>query len=37
MGRIIIKNCNVGEVDIPQKWALKLYNDLSIRHPNAFI
>ncbi len=36
MGRIIIKNCNVGEVDIPQKWALKLYNDLSIRHPNAF-
>ena len=36
MGRIIIKNCNVGEVDIPQKWALKLYKDLSIRHPNAF-
>lgn len=36
MGKIIIKNCNVGEVDIPLKLANKLYNDLRVRHPNAF-
>lgn len=36
MGKIIIKNCNVGEVDIPLKLANKLYNDLKVRHPNAF-
>lgn len=33
---IIIQNCNTCEVDIPQKYGLKLYNDLSVRHPNAF-
>ena len=36
MGKILIKNCNVGEVDIPLKVANKLYNDLRVRHPNAF-
>lgn len=36
MGKILIKNCNVGEVDIPLKFANKLYNDLKVRHPNAF-
>lgn len=36
MGQIILKNCNVGELDIPLKYANKLYQDLRIRHPNAF-
>ena len=33
---IIIQNCNTCEVDIPQKYGLRLYKDLSVRHPNAF-
>ena len=36
MNRIIIKNCNECELDIPRKYALKLYGDMSIRHPQAF-
>ncbi len=36
MATIIIQNCNTCEIDIPQKYGLKLYNDLSVRHPNAF-
>lgn len=36
MSGIIIKNCNVCELDIPLKYAQKLYNDFAIRHPNAF-
>ncbi|MCM1438820.1 MAG: DEAD/DEAH box helicase family protein [Roseburia sp.] len=36
MSRIIIKNCNECELDIPQKYAIKLYEDMSIRHPQAF-
>lgn len=36
MSKIIIKNCNVAELDIPLKYAQKLYNDFAIRHPNAF-
>lgn len=35
-GKIIIKNCNVCELDVPLKIAQKLYNDFAIRHPNAF-
>lgn len=34
--RIIIKNCNQCELDIPLKYAQKLYQDFAIRHPNAF-
>lgn len=34
--RIIIRNCNVAELDIPLKYATKLYNEFAIRHPNAF-
>lgn len=33
---IVIQNCNTCEVDIPQKYGLRLYKDLSVRHPNAF-
>lgn len=36
MSRIIINNCNECTLDIPQKKALKLYEELSIKHPNAF-
>lgn len=36
MSRIIIKNCNECELDIPQKYAIKLYEDMSIKHPQAF-
>lgn len=36
MSNIIINNCNECTVDIPQKYALKLYNELSIKHPQAF-
>lgn len=36
MSRIIINNCNEGTLDIPQKKALRLYEELSIKHPNAF-
>ena len=34
--KIIIRNCNVAELDIPIKYAIKLYNEFAIRHPNAF-
>mgnify|MGYP000266193146 FL=1 len=34
--KIIIRNCNVAELDIPLKYAIKLYNEFAIRHPNAF-
>ena len=36
MSKIIIKNCNECELDIPQKYAIKLYEDMSIKHPQAF-
>lgn len=36
MGKIIIKNCNVAELDIPLKYAQKLYQDFAVKHPNAF-
>lgn len=36
MAKIIIKNCNECELDIPQKYGIKLYDELSIRHPQAF-
>lgn len=36
MAKIIIKNCNECELDIPQKYALKLYGEMSIKHPQAF-
>lgn len=36
MTRLIIKNCNEVEIDIPQKYGVKLYEEMSIRHPNAF-
>lgn len=36
MATIFIQNCNTCEVSIPQKYGLKLYKDLSVRHPNAF-
>lgn len=36
MNSIIIKNCNECELDIPQKYAVKLYDELSIKHPQAF-
>lgn len=34
--KIIIRNCNVAELNIPLKYAIKLYNEFAIRHPNAF-
>lgn len=34
--KIIIRNCNVAELDIPLKYATRLYNEFAIRHPNAF-
>lgn len=34
--RIIIKNSNECELDIPTKYGLKLYDEMSVRHPNAF-
>ena len=36
MNRIIIKNGNICELDVPLKYANKLYNQFAIRHPNAF-
>ena len=36
MASIIIQNCNTCELSIPQKYGVKLYNDMSVRHPNAF-
>lgn len=33
---IIIKNCNQCELNIPLKYSQKLYEDFSVRHPNAF-
>ena len=36
MSKIIIQNGNVCELDIPLKYAQKLYNEFAIRHPNAF-
>ena len=36
MSSIIIKNGNICELDIPLKYANKLYNQFAIRHPNAF-
>lgn len=36
MSSIIIKNGNICELDIPLKYANKLYNEFAIRHPNAF-
>lgn len=34
--KIIIRNCNVAELDIPLKYATKLYNEFAIRHPMPF-
>lgn len=36
MTKLIIKNCNEVELDIHQKYGIKLYDEMSIRHPNAF-
>ena len=36
MNNIIIKNGNICELDIPLKYANKLYKEFAIRHPNAF-
>ena len=36
MSRIIIQNGNMCELDLPLKFAQKLYNEFAIRHPNAF-
>lgn len=36
MPSIIIQNCNNCELDVSAKYALKLYNELTVRHPNAF-
>lgn len=36
MSKIIIKNCNECELDIPRKQAIQLYDKTSIKHPNAF-
>lgn len=33
---LIIKNGNMCELDIPLKFAQKLYNEFAVRHPNAF-
>lgn len=34
--RIIITNCNMCELDIPLKYAQKLYQEFAVKHPNAF-
>ena len=34
--KVIIQNCNICELDVPLKYANKLYNDMAIRHPGAF-
>lgn len=36
MSRIIIQNCNVCVLDIPLKYAQKLYQEYGIKHPQAF-
>lgn len=36
MSKIIIQNSNMCELDLPLKFAQKLYNEFAIRHPNAF-
>lgn len=37
MSRLIIQNGNMCELDLPLKFAQKLYNEFAIRHPNAFL
>lgn len=34
--KILIRNCNMCDLDLPLKYAQKLYNEFAIRHPNAF-
>lgn len=34
--KIVINNGNMCELDIPLKFAQKLYNEFAVRHPNAF-
>lgn len=36
MSSIIIKNCNQCELNVPLKYAQKVYQQFAIRHPNAF-
>jgi superfamily II DNA or RNA helicase len=36
MSKIIIQNGNMCELDLPLKFAQKLYQEFSVRHPNAF-
>jgi len=36
MASIIIQNCNQCELNIPAKYANKLYNEFSVRHPQSF-
>lgn len=36
MTKLIIKNCNEVEMDIPRKYGIKIYDEMSIRHPQAF-
>ena len=36
MSKLIIQNGNMCELDLPLKFAQKLYNEFAIRHPNAF-
>ena len=36
MSKIIIQNGNMCELDLPLKFAQKLYQEFAIRHPNAF-
>ena len=36
MASIIIQNCNQCELNIPAKYATKLYNEFSVRHPQSF-
>ena len=36
MTKLIIRNCNEVELDIPTKYGLKLYEEMSLKHPQAF-
>ena len=36
MSKIVIKNCNVAELDLPLRIEQQLYDEFAIRHPNAF-
>lgn len=36
MAKIVIQNCNQCSLDLPLKIEQKLFQDFSIRHPNAF-